>query len=330
MIDDSFRLLPEQASTLAPRVDALYFFLLGVAVFFTVLIAALILYLSIKYRRGNTAVDRTSNPDRDHAFMMEIAWMVIPFLIAMIIFVWGAWLYFSEYRPPAGALEVQVVAKQWMWKFQHPDGHREINTLHVPLGQPVQLSMISEDVIHSFYVPAFRIKRDVLPGSYSSCWFEATRTGEFHLFCAEYCGTEHSQMTGRVVVLDPAEYQTWLAGGQVNELPVVAGKRLFEEFRCVTCHMPSRTAIACPPLENLYQQPVKLTTGQSVTADDDYLRESILRPGAKIVLGYQPLMPSFDGQVNEEQLIQLITYIKSLAKPTNAVSDHNKGVGRHE
>jgi cytochrome c oxidase subunit 2 len=227
-------------------------------------------------------------------------------------------------------VEVQVVAKQWMWKFQHPDGHREINTLHVPLGQPVQLSLISEDVIHSFYVPAFRIKRDVLPGRYSSCWFEATRTGEFHLFCAEYCGTDHSRMTGRVVVVEPADYQTWLAGGQANELPVVAGKRLFEELRCVTCHMEGEATSRCPPLENLYGNQVKLATGNSVKADDDYLRESILRPGAKLVVDYQPLMPSFDGQVNEEQLIQLITYIKSLAKPVTAAGDDNKGTGGDE
>jgi cytochrome c oxidase subunit 2 len=325
MIDDSFRLLPEQASTLAPRVDALYFFLLVVAAFFTTLIAALILYFSIKYRRGNTTVDRTQSQERGHAVVMEVTWIVIPFLIAMVIFVWGAWLFFTEYRPPAGALEIQVVAKQWMWKFQHPDGHREINTLHVPLGKPVRLSMISEDVIHSFYVPAFRVKRDVLPGRYSSCWFEATRTGEFHLFCAEYCGTNHSQMTGRVVVVEPADYQAWLAGGLANEPPADTGKRLFEDLRCITCHVPTGTAIRCPPLENLYGRPVQLATGQSVTADDDYLRESILRPGAKLVAGYQPVMPSFDGQVNEEQLIQLISYIKSLAQPSDAASTGDQG-----
>jgi cytochrome c oxidase subunit 2 len=329
MIDDGFRLLPEQASTLAPRVDALYFFLLSVAAFFTFLIAALILYFSIKYRRGNTKVDRTSGQGKGHAFGLEIAWMVGPFVIAMLIFVWGAWLYFSEYRPPAGALEVRVVAKQWMWKFQHPDGRREINTLHVPLGQSVKLTMISEDVIHSMYVPAFRIKRDVLPGRYGFCWFKATRTGEFHLFCAEYCGTNHSRMIGRVVVTEPTDYQAWLGGGKSNESPVEAGKRLFEELRCVTCHVPGVSTSRCPPLENLYANQVKLTSGQTVTADEDYLRESILRPAAKVVAGYQPLMPSFDGQVDEEQLIQLITYIKSLARPVNAPGDSKKA-GRHE
>ena len=312
MIDDGFRLFPEQASTLAPGVDLLYFFLLGVSVFFTVLIAALIVYFSIKYRRGNTQVDRT--PSRGHALSMEIAWMVVPFVISMTIFGWGAALYFSAYRPPAGAMEVRVVAKQWMWKFQHPSGRREINTLHVPLGQPVKLTMISEDVIHSLYVPAFRIKRDVLPGSYSACWFEATRTGEFHLFCAEYCGTDHSRMTGSVVVMEPSEYEAWLGGGK-NELPAVAGKRLFEELRCVTCHQPEGGTVRCPPVVGLFGREVKLAGGATVTADEDYLRESILRPSAKVVAGFQPLMPSFDGQVDEEQLIQLIAYIKSLATP---------------
>jgi cytochrome c oxidase subunit 2 len=312
MIDDGFRLLPEQASTHAPHVDLLYFFLLGVSVFFTVLIATLIVYFSIKYRRGNTHVDRT--PSVGHPFSMEIAWMVVPFVISMTIFGWGAALYFSAYRPPAGAMDVRVVAKQWMWKFQHASGRREINTLHVPLGQPVKLMMISEDVIHSLYVPAFRIKQDVLPGRYSACWFEATRTGEFHLFCAEYCGTNHSRMTGSVVVMEPSEYENWLGGGK-NELPAVAGKRLFEELRCASCHQPDGGMARCPPVVGIFGREVKLAGGATVTADEEYLRESILRPNAKVVAGFQPLMPSFDGQVDEEQLIQLIAYIKSLATP---------------
>lgn len=313
MIDDGFRLFPEQASTHAPRVDLLYFFLLGLAAFFTVLIAALVVYFSIKYRRGNANVDRT--PTSGHPFALEIAWMVIPFVIAMTIFGWGATLYFSGYRPPAEAMEVRVVAKQWMWKFQHSNGRCEINTLHAPLGQPVKLTMISEDVIHSLFIPAFRIKRDVLPGSYAGCWFEATRTGEFHLFCAEYCGTNHSRMKGSVVVMEPAEYEAWLAGGVANESPTAAGKRLFEELRCVSCHMPEAGPVRCPPLQNVFGHEVVLTGGQTVTADEDYLRESILRPGAKVVKGYEPVMPSFDGQVDEEQLIQLIAYLKSLATP---------------
>jgi cytochrome c oxidase subunit 2 len=313
MIDDGFRLFPEQASTHAPGVDALYLVLCGVSVTFTILIAALIVYFSIKYRRGNQRVDRTAG--HGHAYGMEIAWMVVPLLISTAFFVWGASLFFSVNRPPAGALEVRVVGKQWMWKFQHPDGRREINTLHVPRGQPVKLTMISEDVIHSMFVPAFRIKRDVLPGSYGTCWFEATRTGDFHLFCAEYCGTNHSRMIGRVVVMEPADYQAWLGGGKTNEPPAEAGKRLFETLRCATCHEAHGPASRCPPLENVYGRQVKLTGGETVLADENYLRESILRPAAKVVAGYQPLMPSFDGQVDEEQLLQLIAYLKSLPKP---------------
>ncbi len=313
MIDDGFRLLPEQASTLAPHVDLLYYFLLGVALFFTVLITVLIIYFSIKYRRGNTRVDRSSRPG--HSTLLEIIWMVVPLIFSMGIFGWGATLYFSEYRPPAGAMEIRTVAKQWMWKFQHPNGHREINTLHIPLGQPIKMIMISEDVIHSLYVPAFRVKRDVLPGSYSSCWFEATRTGDFHLFCAEYCGTNHSRMIGRVIVMEPAEYEDWLGGGSAKETPVAAGQRLFEELRCVTCHRPDGATGRCPPLAGLLGREVKLTGGATIIADENYLRESILRPAAKVVEGFQPLMPSYDGQVDEEQLIQLISYIKSLAKP---------------
>jgi cytochrome c oxidase subunit 2 len=313
MIDDGFRLLPEQASTHAPGVDRLYFALLAMSVFFTVLIAALILYFAIKYRRGNTRVDRTPGPES--VVVLEITWMVIPFVISMGIFGWGASLFFTGYRAPAGSTEVRVVAKQWMWKFQHPNGRREINTLHVPVGQPTSLTMISEDVIHSLYVPAFRVKRDVLPGRYESLWFEATRTGEFHLFCAEYCGTNHSRMIGSIVVMEPDEFEVWLTGGSVNESLVQAGERLFNELRCVTCHVADGDKPRCPPLNGLYGHEQTLTGGTKVLVDEDYLRESILRPAAKVVDGYQPLMPSFEGQVDEEQLIQLIGYIKSLAQP---------------
>lgn len=313
MIDDGFRLFPEQASTHAAGVDRLYFALIGMSVFVTLLVTLLIVYFSIKYRKGNTRVDRTAGSTHD--LRLEITWMVIPFVISMSIFGWGASLYFTGYRPPQNAMEVRVVGKQWMWKVQHPNGRREINQLHVPLGQPVKLVMISEDVIHSFYVPAFRVKRDVLPGSYSTLWFEATRTGRFHLFCAEYCGTSHSQMVGEVIVEEPKAYADWLGGTTANETPVAAGQRLFEELKCVACHRPAGITGRCPPLEGLYGAAVKLANGGVVTADENYLRESILRPNARVVAGYESLMPSFDGQVDEEQLIQLISYLKSLAKP---------------
>jgi cytochrome c oxidase subunit II len=315
MTEEVFRLLPEQASTHAPRVDMLYFFLLGVATFFTVMIAALIVFFSIKYRRGSN-VDRTLV--EHHPWAVETLWMVGPLILAMIIFSWGAKLFFDASRPPAGALEVQVVGKQWMWKFQHPEGRREINELHVPQGQPVRLKMISEDVIHSMFVPAFRVKHDVVPGSYSETWFEATKLGDYHLFCAEYCGTNHSLMKGRVVVMEPSEYQAWLSGGKPGESPVEAGRRLFEEMRCSTCHRGGSPSSRCPPLEGVYGNPVKLEGDQTITADEDYLRESILQPAAKVVAGFRPIMPSFEGQLGEEGLMHVIAYIKSLAKQERA------------
>ena len=321
MTNDTFRLLPEQASTHAPQVDMLYFFLLGVATFFTVMVAALIVFFSIKYRRG-AKVNRTMQGHSPYA--VELLWMAGPLVLSMIIFFWGAKLFFDVSRPPAGALEMDVVGKQWMWKFQHPEGRREINELHVPLGQPVRLRMISEDVIHSFFVPAFRVKQDVLPGMYTGTWFEANKVGEFHLFCAEYCGTNHSLMKGRVVVMEPSEYQAWLSGGKPGESPVEAGRRLFEEMRCSTCHRGGSPTSRCPPLEGVYGNPVKLwnpETGeavQSVTADEDYLRESILQPAAKVVAGFRPIMPTFKGQLGEEGLMHVIAYIKSLAKHERA------------
>lgn len=313
MIDDGFRLFPEQASTHAPYVDLLYFFLIAMSVAITAVISICILYFAIKYRKGNLKVDRTVTSYS--SLTLELTVSAVLLFVSMILFFWGAWLFFSTYRDPAGAMEIHSVAKQWMWKFQHGNGRREINTLHVPIGQAIKMTMISEDVIHSFFVPAFRVKRDVLPGSYSTCWFEPLRTGEFHLFCAEYCGTNHSRMIGRVIVMDPIEYQQWLGGEDAKETPIAAGEQLFNELRCVTCHRPTSEMGRCPPLAGVYGHEVKLTKGATVIADDSYLRESILRPQAKIVEGYEPLMPSYDGQLNEEQLIQLISYIKSLAKP---------------
>ena len=248
--------------------------------------------------------------------MLEATWIGIPFVLMMATFVWGGSIYFRLFDPPDGTMDVHVVGKQWMWKFQHPDGRREINELHVPLGQPVRLTMISQDVIHSMYVPAFRVKHDVLPGRETQLWFEATKVGAFHLFCAEYCGTQHSLMKGRVIVMEPSDYQAWLSGTTPGQTPVEAGARLFEEFRCVTCHrsvggLPAR----CPPLEGLSGSMVALADGHTVKADDAYLRESILKPSAKIVKGFQAMMPSFEGQIGEEGINDLIAYLKSLPAP---------------
>jgi cytochrome c oxidase subunit 2 len=308
-MNHGFQLFPDQASTVASRVDALYFFLLGMAGFFTLLIFLAIVFLVIYYRRS--AVRNRTFGAGGHNWILETTWIAIPFVLAMGIFVWGAELYYDDRTMPAGAIDIEVVAKQWMWKIQQPQGRGEIDELHVPVGRPVRLHMISEDVIHSFYIPAFRVKRDVLPGRYSSMWFQATKPGTYNLFCAEYCGTGHADMSGHVVVMQPAEYANWLAGGE-SKPPATAGEELFTRNRCNTCHFqgdPPR----CPSLVNLYGQPVKLSDGTTVTADEAYLRESILNPAAKVVAGYQPVMPTFQGQLSEEQIFQLIQYIKSLS-----------------
>jgi cytochrome c oxidase subunit II len=308
-MDTSFRLHPEQASTAASQVDMLYFFLVGISVFFTVLIAALIVFFAIRYRSGSK-VDRTLPPPN---MLLEATWIVVPLVIVTIIFFWSTNLFYDMSRIPDDALEIHVVAKQWMWKLQHPQGRREIDTLHVPAGRPVKMTMISQDVLHSFFIPAFRIKQDVLPGRYSRTWFEATVPGEYHLFCAEYCGTSHSQMIGRIVVLSPADYQAWLSGINVGETPLAAGERLYGEYRCGSCHgEPGLAPTRGPSLAGIYGKPVPLTGGGTVIADDDYLRESIVRPQAKIVAGYPPIMPTFQNQISEEGLNDLITYIKSL------------------
>jgi cytochrome c oxidase subunit 2 len=287
--------------------------MVAVAAFFSLLIAGLIVFFAVKYRRRH---DDEIGVAIHGSLALELLWTIIPFFIAMGMFGWGAKVFYDLYRVPAGAMEVFVVGKQWMWKVQHASGQREINELHVPVGRPVKLIMGSEDVIHSFYIPAFRVKADVIPGRYNTLWFQATRPGRYHLFCAEYCGTKHSGMIGSVVALEPAEYQAWLSGGPVSDSPVAAGERLFQSLACNTCHMPGGRG---PVLANLFGHEVELQGGGKVIADDAYIRESIVQPGAKIVAGYQPLMPPFQGMVSEEQLLQLIVYVKSLSGPTAPV-----------
>ena len=243
--------------------------------------------------------------------MLEIVWTVIPFGLAMVMFVWGTRLFFTLSRPPADAMQIYAVGKQWMWKFQHPEGVREINELHVPAGRDVRLIATSEDVIHDWFVPAFRIKSDVLPGRYVNIWFRATKPGQYHLFCAEYCGTKHSGMIGQVVVMEPHDYQNWLSGGETGRTLASAGERLFLDLACNTCHRPDAQNRG-PRLNGLIGRTVRLQSGQSIVADEAYIRESILNPSAKITAGYQPIMPTFQGLVTEEQLLQLIEYVKSL------------------
>ncbi len=301
-------LFPPQASTYAAREDALFFFLVAVTVFFVSLIFLSIIVFAIRYRRRSPK-DRP-RPTRE-PLALELTWSLIPLGLAVVMFVWGAYLYFFASRPPASAMEIAVVGKQWMWRVQHPDGPREINELHVPLGRPVKLTMTSEDVIHSFFVPAFRIKRDVVPGRYVTAWFEATRTGEYHLFCSQYCGTQHSGMIGRVVVMEPAEYEQWLRGGGASLSLAAQGEILFRRLACAACHRPDNTGRG-PSLVGLFGRPVKLEGGGTATADEAYIRESILLPQAKTVAGFPPIMPTFKGQISEEGILQLIAYIKSL------------------
>jgi cytochrome c oxidase subunit 2 len=303
-------LFPAQASSVAGRVDALFLFLVLVSTFFATLIFVLVLYFAIRYRRRS----ETEQPPAIHGDLrLELLWTLIPLGLVMVMFFWGARLFVTLSHPPANALEIYAVGKQWMWKFQHPSGQREINELHVPLGQPVKLTLASEDVIHSFFVPAFRVKMDVVPGRYTTTWFEATRAGDFHLFCAEYCGTTHAGMIGRVVVLTPAEYEQWLSGGVSGESMETAGERLFQQLGCHTCHR-SDTGARGPALEGAFGRQERLQSGETITVDESYLRESILQPNAKIVAGYQPLMPTFQGQISEEGLLQIIAYIRSLGQ----------------
>jgi cytochrome c oxidase subunit 2 len=304
-----FPLFPEQASTMAPRVDALLFFLVAVSVFFVTLIFFMIIFFAVKYRRR--AEDERPKPI-EGSLWLEVFWSVIPFGLTMVMFVWGASVFFDIYNPPQDALEISIVGRQWMWKAQHPEGQREINELHVPVRQPVKLMMTSEDVIHDFFLPAFRLKQDVLPGRYTSLWFEATRAGVYPLFCAEYCGTQHSGMTGRVVVLEPADFEKWLSGGATGMSMAELGESLFQRFGCAACHRATGTSQG-PSLAGLFGKPVQLQQGITVTADENYIRESIVDPRAKIVAGYQPIMPTFKGLVSEEAILQLIAYIKSLS-----------------
>jgi cytochrome c oxidase subunit 2 len=309
---DNFPLWPQRASTIAGNVDALYIFLIIVSGLMTLLIFTAVLYFAARYRhrRGVLAEQiEGSTP-------LELTWSIIPLGVFLVIFAWGAVVYFQERTPPRDSTEVYVVAKQWMWKLEHAEGQREINELHVPVDRDVKLIMTSQDVIHSFYIPAFRIKQDVLPGRYSVAWFRATKPGTYHLFCAEYCGTQHSGMIGSIVVMPPAQYESWMTGGSTGPLSAT-GEKVFAELGCMTCHRSDAQGRG-PSLQGLFNTPVKLEDGRTVVADENYIRESILDPGAKIVSGFKPVMPTFQGLVSEEQLNALVAYVKSLSKSGSA------------
>jgi cytochrome c oxidase subunit II len=299
---------PVDASTLADSVDRLYFFLTGITLFFTFIIFGTIFYFMIKYRRRS---QEERPPATEQSLSLELTWIVIPSLICVGLFFWSASLFFVEARPPQGAMEIFVVGKQWMWHLQHPEGPREINQLHIPVDVPVRLTMTSEDVIHDFFVPAFRVKMDVVPGRYTSEWFEATKPGSYHLFCAQYCGTLHSGMTGTIEVMSPTDYAQWLRDNATTESMAQTGQQLFTRLGCDTCHLADGSGTG-PALQGQFEKQVTLRDGQTGTMDEAYVRQSILDPSSLPLPNYRQVMPTFRGQVNEEQILQLIAYIKSL------------------
>ena len=316
--------IPEQAGSLSAQVDHIYIFMLAVSLFFTVLVVALVIVFSIQYRKRDERM-----PEAIHGNLaLELTWTGIPLLLTLFMFGWGTYVYFQQVRIPDNATEIFVVGKQWMWKIQHGEGPREMNELHVPINQPIKLTMTSEDVLHSFYTPSFRIKQDTVPGRYTFMWFKAIKPGKYRLFCAEYCGTKHSEMGGWVYAMEPADYQKWLSeriekpvtsAAQVvasTETPLARGEKLFTELKCITCHNANSGSMG-PDLTNLFGKEVKLENGPSVKADETYIRESIWTPSEKIVKGYNALMPTYKGQVDEEQILALVTYIKSLTDQKN-------------
>jgi cytochrome c oxidase subunit 2 len=304
---------PVEASSLAPKTDALFAFLIIVAAFFSALICILIVVFAFRYRKRPGRIGAVS-PTRTST-KLEILWTIIPLIISLSAFAWGAQLYMDYATPPLDARGVYVVGRQWMWKIQHPEGRKENNELHVAKGRPVRLTLASDDVIHSFFVPAFRVKQDAVPGRYTSLWFEATKAGRFELFCAEYCGTNHSKMVGSIVVLEQAEFQKWLAGA--GEEPLAErGRRIFEQFGCISCHSATSGARG-PSLRGMFAREVRLQSGGTLRADDSYARESIMNPAAKIVAGYEPIMPTYAGQLNEESVMALVAYLHTL--------DHGEG-----
>ncbi len=307
-MQSSLPTFPEQASNFAGNVDTLFSFILMTTLFFAVLVTVLIIFAAFKFRRRS---EKEVGDDVHGNNVLEVGWTLIPTIIAIGIFAWGAAIYVNYRIAPKDTLDIFVVGKQWMWKLQQPNGRKEINELHIPLNRNVKLIMGSEDVIHDFYVPAFRVKMDVVPGRYNTMWFRPIKTGKYHFFCSQYCGTNHAVMGGWVTVMDPAEYAAWLSGESGDVNPAAAGERLFTQFACNTCHIANGTGRA-PSLNGLFGANVLLADGSTVVADEAYIRESILQPKAKIVAGYQPVMPTFQGLVKEEQIGNLTAYIKSL------------------
>lgn len=313
-------LFPEQASTFAWQVDTLYFYMLTVSTVVGIGIVAAIIFFFIKYREKEKYA---TGAEIHGSIGLETTWSIIPFIFAMTVFVGGAYVFYNQTRPPVDTTEIYVVGKQWMWKFQHSSGQREINELHVPVGRNIKLTMTTEDVLHDVYIPAFRTKMDVIPGRYTTLWFNAIKPGKYHLFCAEYCGLNHSGMGGWIYVMEQRDFDNWLSGNVSGQTPVQAGQDLFQnKLGCASCHAGGASQRGAK-LEGIYGKDIKLTNGQAVKADDEYIRNSILNPSGQIVEGFQPIMPTFKGQVTEEQLISLVAYIKSLSNSTSSSSTNS-------
>jgi len=304
---------PASASAYADRIDLLVWAFSALIVSLAAPVVVGMVWFAAKYYRGSPA-DRSHAPTR--GFWVEADWTVIPFLLAMVFFVWAAHLYYVERTPPGGALEVAVVAKQWMWKFQHPGGQREINELHVPTGQPVKLTMTSQDVIHSLFLPELRLKMDVLPDRYTTIWFQADRPGTYALRCTQFCGTDHALMGGRFIVQEPRDYEAWLRSSAVDGTLAQEGERLFRRLGCSGCH-GANASVHAPDLAGIYGTQQPLSDGTFALADDRYIRDSILMPKRQVVAGYEPIMPSFAGKVSEEEILRLIAYVKSLPREGN-------------
>jgi cytochrome c oxidase subunit 2 len=300
-------LFPREASTVAPWMDELYFFLLAMTVVGLLLVGAIVFTFSYRYRRAVHPVATQI----EGSTLLEATWTIIPLAIFLVTFVWGALLYFRIYNPPVNSMNIYIVGKQWMWKAEHPGGQHEINALHVPIGQPVQLTMISQDVFHSFSIPEFRIKREVIPGRYSTVWFEATTPGEYHLFCTQYCGTNHSAMIGTITALSPADYKKWTEESTSGTSLAQNGERLFASMGCNACHSGNAAARG-PNLAGVYGSKLQLTNGSQVLVNEAYLRDAILNPSQHVTAGFNPIMPTYQGQISEDGLIDLVEYLKTL------------------
>jgi cytochrome c oxidase subunit II len=303
----NFSLFPPEASKIAPEMDALFFFMVLVSLVGLTLVVLLLVSFSLLYNKKRHPVATQI----EGSTLLEATWTIIPLGLFLIMFVWGALLYFRIYTPPANAMNIYVVGKQWMWKAEHPGGQHEIDSLHIPINQPVQLTIISQDVFHSFSIPAFRVKREAVPGRYTTVWFEATATGTYHLFCTQYCGTNHSQMIGDVVVMTPDDFKQWLASSTSGNSLAQNGERLFASLSCTACHN-TRPDARGPNLAGVYGAHLTLTSGQTITADDEYLRSAILNPSQHITQGYAPIMPTYQGQISEDGVIALVEYLKHL------------------